>query len=690
MKAKQFKLAPQNLIGMLIAALLAPPAGAEELADSVIRLIKPESTVMLGVGYGDKDNQRFGMYSGMAANGTHLIGEASLVRRDEDGTWLRLQGRNLGLDTREVRMEHEQPGRWSYYLDYNAIPRVTPYEVHTAVTGLGSNSLTVPNAAGVRSTAGASEIKTDRDVLKLGASSFVLPGLEIKFKYQYDEKKGTRLFGRGTGTTQEFLAEPINSRTHQLDVVAEYLGKNYQLNGGYYGSLYNNQNTALNVAGGNAAFNVGTLANPSYSPIALAPDNLAHQLHLAGAYDFNATTRGSFKYSYDKNTQTDAFIALPTGGTNISGRGDMGGRVDTTLLQFGLSARPLKALTMLGNLRYENRADKSAVARYLTAGGATDGYNERRSLKTLVGKVEAIYLLPDGYRLSGGIEREDKTRGSDGVRIVGYRERNAETSYRVELRRSLFEELSGAVSYVHSDRRGSGFKTLTNFNGTLYNAGGQLQPIYIADRNRDKLKLFADWNPTEPLNLQFALEDSRDAYARGRDALNIGPRSGSSQLYSVDASYTVSAKWQATAWASQLLTRMNQATGSTLASYWSAGMKNDAQTIGLGLRGKPSGALEIGADVLLARDLNGDTLGGAASSLPGIDNYQTTLKLFGKYAWDKDLKLRLDLVHDRRRSNDWTWNGPSVPYVYTDGTWLYQNPNQRTTFIGFSADFSFR
>ncbi len=747
---KKLHTAPRLLCVALATAFPLTALAEEDLE----RLTKPTSSVTLGVGHVSTDNQRFGMYNGMSEENTHLIGEASILRRnDANGTWLRLEARNLGLPSRELRIEHEKQGDWGYSLDYTQIPRVTPYDVHTALQGIGSNSLSYPQRSGATtaamnalqpaSTSGESEIRTDRYKTTLGFMKFLNPQLEFAARFQSEEKRGERIFGRGTTGTpaaQEFLAEPIDTTTHQLDMTLSYLGEKLQLTGGYYGSFFANQNSALSIAGGAGGAGTTPATGASagglyqFGLMALPPDNHAHQLYVNGAYDFTRTTRATFKYSYARAEQNDSFIlaprcisplpatqSVPNQPTNDSCRSNLGGRLDTTLVQAGVTSRPVKDLSLLANIRYEDRDEKTPVSQYIRvvttttgtapnlnggSGNSTDGFNEPRSLTTLNGKLEASYQLAGGYRLTGGVDYEDKKRSINGVRIVGYRAETEELSYRAELKRSLFDALTGTVGYTLSNRKGSNFRELVYLadpdgdttvtpnvppgGSRLYaNTGGYLQPIYIADRDRHKFKLLTDWTPMDALSLQFAFEDSRDSYDdRDKFSRELGVRSGSSQLYSVDASYAINDNWRVHGYAAEFTTEIAQAasTANTAATYWTAAMKNANTNYGFGVTGKIGGKFSIGADVLWAEDHNTYHFGGAATSLPDINWQQTTVKLFGTYAYDKNTTLRLDYVHDRRETNDWTWNR----YVYTDGTWLEQKPLEKVHFLGASVQYSFR
>lgn len=700
-----------------VAAILLAFAGIghadDDIDPEVLRLIKPESSVSIGLGSVSGDSQRYGMYNGQHDSGVFGIGEFSFVSRDDtSGTWLRAQGRNLGLPQAELRGEYERQGHWLYFAEYDQSTRYSPYTYYSNLQGAGSNSLSYPSTSGAqpRSTTKLVDLNIERQNIRLGSNYLFSPELEIKVNFQNTEKKGQRPFGRGSGGAQEFLIEPIDWVTRQLDVVLNYTGERLQLSAGYYGSLFQNANNQLNIAGGDTALRTAASPNIPFTVISLAPDNVAHQVHLTGAYQFTDKTNGTFKVARTLASQHDSFVSVPSptgappaGGLNMSGRTDLGGRLDTTLVNLGLSSRPTTNLWLLANVRYENRNDNTAVARYInvtSATSSTDGYNEPRSLSTLNGKFEASYQLPAGYRLTGGVDYEEKERSTNGVRVVGYRTHTEEISERIELKKSLAEDLNGSIAYIHSDRTGSAFGTLQTWNAVTgtFNASplysNAIQPIYIADRIRNKLRLFSDWTPLEPLNLQLAVESAEDNYGAARNSLDIGVRRGNAQLVSLDATWTISERWRLNGWISRSVTRMDQADGNSAATFWTASLINRTDTVGLGLRGKLSSLIDIGADAILGRDKSEYKQAGAAtnSQIPDIRYDQSTLKFFGRYALNKDSNLRLDVVFDHRKTNDWTWTGAgsSGAYVYTDGSWVYQDPNQRIHVIGLTYNFAFR
>ena len=129
------------------------------------------------------------------------------------------------------------------------------------------------------------------------------------------------------------------------------------------------------------------------------------------------------------------------------------------------------------------------------------------------------------------------------MRIVSYRETTEETSYRVEVRRAMSETLTGAVSYVYSDRDGSPFITTTQASGAL--GSNLIAPLHLADRKRDKMACRRTGR-RRPLTIQFFVDwaDDATAVATGRD---WAPERGGAQLFAGCGLHLLE-KWQGNAW----------------------------------------------------------------------------------------------------------------------------------------------
>lgn len=116
-------------------------------------------------------------------------------------------------------------------------------------------------------------------------------------------------------------------------------------------------------------------------------------------------------------------------------------------------------------------------------------------------------------------------------------------------------------------------------------------------------------------------------------------------------------------------------------------LRNLGDSFGIGLNGKPMDRLEIGADLSYS-DINDEyrqqVLSGAAltaaQTLPDVSTKLTSIKLWAKYAIQKNAGVRLQYVYDKVSTNDWTWTN----FTYSDGTRVIQDPNQKVHFMGVS------
>lgn len=692
-------------------------------------LYTPTSQVSVGLGHQSSDSRRFGTYRGIGETGTYGLLDLDLVKRDDTtGTWMKFLGKDLGLDSRELRFDHERQGDWSYFLQGSQMARKEPLLVNTGLDGISTANQTISAAAVKRNV----DLQVEHNIYALGVRKFMAGGFDVRVSAKQDEANGDRMWGRGTtGATggMEFMTEPVDRVTRQWEVVAGYADRKMQFSGGYSGSSYENNNPILRVAGGAAGFATA----PAMSAFATPPSNHAHQLHLAGGYNLSETTRTSFKVSRSMAYQNEAFDPVFNAPIRLAGSPDsLNGKLATTLVFADLSMRPMDRVHLTGMLRFEDRDDQTPEAKYLTSivndsnGAGVSGLNKPRSLKQLKGTLEASYQFDDGYRLIGSLEQEDmKRNGPTGATSaltganaafngvipirVAYREKTDETTQRIEFKRTMSETLNGGIALIHSKRGGSDYVTDT-FRpiGTTspINYSNQVNPLLWADRDRNKVRLTADWIPAEAWSFQLMAELAEDTYS-GR---NLGPRKGKSEFFSGDLNYKINDKWNLTSWLSQEKMEAKQSArsgantttvGNTAAVFWDTDIRDTSTAWGIGVKGKALRNLEVGADLSRSRDVaeHAQTLVGTTSTvvkpgdLPSFFYNQVSLKMFADYALQRNSGIRVNLAVDRRRTNDWTWlNWTYNPgaAATNDGTTVTNVPSENTTFVGVSYYYRWR
>ncbi|NMG77682.1 MtrB/PioB family decaheme-associated outer membrane protein [Aromatoleum diolicum] len=699
---------------LALAVSLAFPVSSAIAQEEVAELISPnvaEASVKLQ--HLNEVNPLYRQYYGLAEEGMHGSADLKVIRRSDEGRWLRIEGRDLGLRTQEFGASVEQQGDWKLGVEYNQIPRYAPFRVITGVTGIGHNTLNLGTAVDDK------DLKTERTATSLTATKFISRHLQASVTFKNEDKKGERLFGSngnvGGFLGQLFTPEPIDSNHKQIEASLDYATEKFYVSGGYYGSFFENK------AGKGLFVNYGTTGgtgNPvavqgtptQMSPLSLAPDNQAHQFHIAGGYNWSRDTRANLKISKSFATQDDSFLPNSARVPYYAGmkRSDLGGKVDTTNVFGSLTSRVTDKLGLLASWAYEDRDDRTPQVDYLVdvAHGGVLLQNNPESQKTHRGKFEASYRLPQGFNLTAGYDYDfKKYEGMDEL----FRDEITENTYRVDVRKSLGDTVNGSLMFAHSERDGSSWGTTPNLVNDGAHAVGLhwTAPTQFSDRERDKLKLMVDWMPVDPLSVQFAYEYALDDYKTR--IFDIGLNEGRSELFSLDASYRFSDRWKANLWYSHSTndieqkslnsTFNSQCNGSSIANTcvpWGADLKLSSNAFGAGFDGQISSKVSVGGQYLYSRDVNkydityadAGTLSSirqGAGMLPDTEYTLNTLRLFAKYALTKATSVRLDYVWDRREMDDYTWSS----WSYSDGTRVFVEPDQITRVIGVTLSHAF-
>lgn len=695
----------------LACALLAGAAAAGLRAEETDGLTV--TTGLLLATDGSASRALFGQYDGLRRREAELQFGFGYERRDDDGSgrWLRFEGRRLFGPTRELDLRWTQPGDWKIAARYAEQVRHDPNEISTG-----------------------DELEIRRTGLGLALVKTLSPRLQVELELRSERREGRRLWGIGmtcpssvaptcggttgvqTGWALLMLPEPIDADHSELEARLNYAQGALRLFAGYRGSFYRNALGSLNPSV------PGTLNNPLgvplatspelqallQQPVALPPDNQAHQLDLTGTVALQPTTQLSFKLGRTLATQDQSFAAAgftsaPAGVTSL------GGRVDTTTAQLGLTARPRPALSLQARLRYEDRDDRTPLAAYNVEGSAS--YTNRRLDSTRWrGLLEAGYQLSPDVRGTLGADHETIDRGvftptSAIAGTTALRQETAETGVRAELRRRLNENFSGSVALSSSRRTGSNWLKdnsglgVTEVPDPQDPAAGLGTGIFmptLADRRRDKVRLTAEWQPSDELALQASAQSGFDRFS-SPSAYGLR-RSGMNQV-ALDATYAWSQAWNFTASLAHGTESLRQARPESA----SLAYENTSSSAGLGVVGKPIARLQVGGQFTWLNDRSryrqtlGPTVDGAGTSLleatgglPDIVFRQAVWRMYARYELDKQSEVRVDLVHHRSAWTDWAWGYDGVPFSYSDGTTVAAPAHQSASIVGVSYVYRWR
>ncbi len=756
-------------------AVLTLCASAQAQDSDITQYTRPSSTVSVGVGAisGDEIARTLkGQYDGRRSDKSTLELEFDINQRDDaTGTSLMFKGRNLGLDNREMGISYERQGDWKISADYSELVRHDPRTVNTGMTGVGTTTPTVVRLA-TPGTGMDYNFQLKRVGMGLSGEKWFGPNLQFELSFKNESKNGERLTSKGydcaayvcagtqSATSQKWallmMPEPVDSAIRQIEARLNYNANALNISAGYYGSFYTNANgnisptvpntlnnplgvpsTLFPAAAGTVIAGGGTsLQNVLQMPYALPPDNQAHQFYVSGNYRFAPTTNMTFKLARTRATQNESFAASGLAGAP-AGISNLGGEVDTTLMQFGLTMRPMPKLSLLANVRYEKKDDNTPYADYnIEAGTSTPATvppntnrfweNYHVNSKKLAAKLEGSYQLPEAMRVTVGLDYSTHERPvpisiteEELAGIGAVRAKNQEQGYRLELRRMMSETFSGAISYSNSKRTGGDWTSLST-SAAFVAAGlgygqtgsasqfialnaGNAFPMSLVDMDREKVRLSGTWTPTEKLDVQLSLEDGKDQNTTDFSpvALGKGWRQTVNRHYSLDASYAISDNWRINGYVAQgnQNLQINHSTGYML------DLNTRSDAVGFGLSGKVSSKLEIGAQASYLDDTTKYGLAaspsatGAAPSaanlaqvaigLPDVRYQTTSLSLFGNYALDKKATIRMSVVYQKAKLDEWSWSNNGTSFVYSDNTTVKLNPDQSSTFVGVAYVYRF-
>lgn len=678
----------------------------EERAESIAKLASPDGYVDMGLQILSGDARRIGQYYGIASPGAPLFNLLHQSRDNEDGRWIRLTGRDLGLDTREINFEHFRQGVWRYALGYGQTIRHEPLEVATGLQGVGTTAQGVSYKSIAPDAMRPVDLQMRRDQL-----SFAIERWEgedsVRLRYTHEDKEGARIFGRGnfgTPAAIEFLTEPIQRNTQTLEFTLAHAGKDLQLAWGYYFTQFNNYSDRLDVTSN--ATNVLNPAAPAlpWSPMSMPLSNDSQQMFVNGGYNLTPRTRLAFKATQTVARQNENLIEVvqpavtPAQPAVPDAPSSLDARVVTTIGYLDLTSYEFNGVDLQANVRYEDRDDQTPVTQYLNllAANLLSGANKPRSWRSLRVMGEAGYRLPWGFKAVGSAEHDAQERNyPEPYRRVAFRKETTEDTARLELRRTIAESATGSLAYSEARRRGSPLGDLNDtvastVAGTVVTirSSGDVNPLIWADRDRANWRLSFDWSPIDVLSLSLWGDKSNDVYS-GRD---LGPRDGQREYLSLSATYSLSRRWQTTLFASRDDTNARQFTHTGIgpAQTWAAKLRQLSDQAGVNIRGNLRSGVELGGDLTFHRDVGEQHYSAlsavtakfnpAAVSPPDYQYKFTELRLFGSFPIDDRASVRVDYFFRDWKTDDWTWQG----WTYSDGTTLAEKPEQKTHMLALS------
>lgn len=700
------------------------------------------ATLEAGVGYVNRDSYKFGDYTGLNKKGAYFIGNAEVSRKDAHDTgaghYWDLKGTDLGLTSRNVQGEAGIQGSGKMWFEYDELPKFQTDTARTIFNGAGTTNLTLPSTwVADQTTAGMTalnsslqdlNVKHDRRNYHVGFSKLFASRWELKTKYQREIKEGTRIAGAVIGASGGFprtvlIPEPIDYVTDQWDVGLGFTGEKGQFHVGYYASLFNDRNDSLtwqnpyarlmNVAAGNE-WPDGVGYPGGKGRLGLPPDNQFHQLNFTGGYSLTGHTRVTAHGSLGRMTQDETFLPYSVNPVTITTpmpRSSLDGKINTALVNLGLTSNPLPKLHVDAHYRFDNRSNKTPMAQYLYVGGDAalstgDGgsptqpaiattnarTNLSPSLRQHQVKLEAGYDIFKRTVLQGGYVYDQINRTFSEVK------QTREHTYNLKLKHTLSEYFTGGAHFAHIRRHASTYQDTLPYRESYssqyitsitpvnrYDNHPLVRRFYIAEKRRNQWGLFAGITPCDKVQFNLAADVNDDNYPQS--VMGLKKRKG--QAYSGDITLTPTDKITAYTFYTHEHTRSDQngraytgtagseATSKLVTAWdptrnWSAKLRDTINTAGLGLKFTPSQKWEAGAEYVYSRSRGNISIWKGtgiipppALPLPTLTTQSNGIKANLTYKAKDNLSVKFHYGFERLRSRDWALDDVPIALLTT-------------------------
>ena len=216
----------------------------------------------------------------------------------------------------------------------------------------------------------------------------------------------------------------------------------------------------------------------------------------------------------------------------------------------------------------------------------------------------------------------------------------------------------------------------------------------MADRDRNAVRLLLNWMATDALSVQFAIDYGRDDYKLPTE---YALQESKFDLYTLDVNYALSEAWSINGYLSTGSQKLNQARpGGYIMAF-----DDNAFNAGIGFTGKASEKLRLGGSLSWVSNTDkytqsvgpGTTAGNAAllaatGGLPEVVFRRMDLKLYGTYAFSDRSSIRANAGYQRLTYEDWGWAYGGTPFLYSDNSTVYLQPDQNVGYLGISYIYS--
>ena len=631
-----------------------------------------------GTTYVSDEDLRYGNATGYDSDGVYLNVDGDGVY-SRDGYRQAWRVEDLGLDSRVVSIEGARQGSYGYWLEYSEIPSRIFGTTETIFDG-SSSVLQLPSswvAAGTTDGFTALDnslrprfIESDRQVAQIGGSWIASDAFEFYADYSRQTRDGIDIKSGGGFTQAALLPRRIDFATDQANVGIRYRTGNGILTLAYYGSYFDNKNSAL-------TWQTPFTAPPGATELSMAeePDNNFQQVSLSGAFQADVWQSVlAFSASVGRGEQNEKFLDYTTNpnlATAALPRNSLQGEVDSSSYALSVTSRPARRVRLKLSYRYDDRDNTTAIddwSRVITDVFPSNEVQQNVPYSFTRSRFSAAVdvKLLDVLRVSAGYDRNDLDRNYQEVA-----EQTEDSGWgQVRWRPVSWFELRG--------RGGTSRRDINRYDETVAISYGQnplLRKYNLAYRYREFGELSASLSSkSKPVSLTATVFTADDSYTKSKLGLTN----------SEETRYTIDLGWAASDAVSTYLMLGNESVeaeqlGSEIFSTpdWRAAHDDEFQHWGFGLRWRPpEGKIELRLDYSNGEGDTGIRVdnNGVDSALPKLTSSLDSLRAELAWQWSDKLDLTLDVRYESFQTDDWAIAGvepDTLPTILTLGASPY-------------------
>ena len=487
---------------------------------------------------------------------------------------LEFRGTDLTWNNRNAVVEFSRAGQLYVTGEWDETPHLLREQAVTPFEGVGTDSLTAPDAlqtdlTGLDCDSLADEdtcgtiiggylqpvkLEVDRDTASVGLRYTPTPQWDFQLNYSNEDRDGARSMASyvsSSGAGLMNFPEPIDYTTQNIGASAQYNmdlgnGRHWVTNLAYAGSFFDNANESVSVE---SPF---TLGAPAFSGSTgdfqfrngLYPDNHAHRITLQTAGDLAEKTRFTGSVSYNMMRQDETFLpwtinsdAAGTLATDpamaANGATSLNGEINTLTIDSKLTTRDLHPdVTLTAKYRYylnDNDTPELVFPQRISRDRAAFSADPRVSLQPGYVKqnanLDTVWRAHDMATLGLllGWEQMDRDIG---------READVSDEFSVKATADLTPNdwLSVRASALYAERRANIYDYVNRVGqpGHDYTDDGDQDPLIrkydMSDRDRLKLNVSAEVVPSDGLTITalggFRDDDHGDNFGPGEIGLD--------------------------------------------------------------------------------------------------------------------------------------------------------------------------